>query len=406
MEDDEFYRRLKDELEGWQKDGVIESSQAEAIMLRYGIEKKGYKPANVITALSTLAAILVGVGVILFFASNWEKMPDIVKVALLLIATFGIYYAGYVMRFEKKNYPTAGHALLFLGSILVGASILLIAQIFNINADSHGLYLLWFVVVAPMGYVFDSKPTIGLNIMIFTYWLGILITTGGYRGMSSPLLLYLLFGIALYSIGQMHELTDKWSGFRMVYKGFGIFFILISYFYFSIWPTYFFYSYYYGDVKFAASEQLLMGVFAILAIASVLANLVEKEKLKSTKYEFYVLLSAFVGWIFLFIINTYPILQQNKAVETLLFVIFNLFLFGISIGTISIGYYKNQPEFVNTGIIFFALGVMQVYINHLQGMLPKGLGLIFGGIILFLIASYLEKKRKSLLAAMKGTGHE
>jgi uncharacterized membrane protein len=90
----------------------------------------------------------------------------------------------------------------------------------------------------------------------------------------------------------------------------------------------------------------------------------------------------------------------------MLFIIFNLFLFGLSIGTISIGYYKNQPEFVNTGIIFFALGVMQVYINHLQGMLPKGLGLIIGGIILFLIASYFEKKRRSLLAAMKGLGNE
>lgn len=402
MKDDEFYSRLKDELDGWQKDGVIESSQAEAIMRRYGIEKKGYKPANVITALSTLAAILVGVGVILFFASNWEKMPDIVKVALLFMATFGIYYAGFVMRFEKKNYPTAGHALLFLGSILVGATILLIAQIFNINADSHWLYLLWFVVIIPMGYVFDSKPTVGLNILIFTFWLGIFISTGGYMSMSSPMLLYLLFGIALYSIGQMHELTDKWSRFRMVYKGFGIFFILISYFYFSIWPTYFFYSYYYGDVKFAASEQLLMGVFAILAIASILANLVEKEKLKSTRYEFYVLLVAFVGWIFLFVINTYPILQQNKPMETLLFIIFNLLHIGLSIGTISIGYYKNQAEFVNIGILFFALGVMQVYINHLQGMLPTGLGLIIGGIVLFFIATYLEKKRRALLTAMRG----
>lgn len=375
-------------------------------MRRYGIEKKGYKQGDVITALSTLAAILIGVGVILFFASNWEKMPDIIKVILLLITTFSIYYAGFVMRFEKKTYPTAGHALLFLGSVFVGATILLIAQIFNINADSHWLYLLWFVVIAPMGYFFDSKPTVGLNIMIFTYWLGISIIGGSYRGMSSPLLLYMLFGIALYSIGQIHELTGKWSGFRMVYKGFGIFFILISYFYFSIWPTYFFYSYYYGNVEFATSEQLLMGVFAILAVTSVLANLFEKEKLKSTRYEFYVLVSSFVGWIFLFIINTYPILQQNKPVETLLFIIFNLFLLGISIGTISIGYYKSQPEFVNTGIIFFALGVMQVYINHLQGMLPKGLGLIIGGIILFFIASYLEKKRRVLLAAMKGYGNE
>jgi len=406
MKEEEFYSRLRDEIAEWQKDGVIESSQAEAIIRRYGIDKKGYKPGNVITALSTLAAILVGVGVILFFASNWEMIPDIVKVILLLIATFGTYYAGYILRFEKKTYPMAGHALLFLGSIFVGATIFLIAQIFNINANFHWLFLLWFIVIAPIGYMFDSKPTVGLYLLIFTFWMGIFISGSSYQSMSHPLLLYLLFGIALYGIGQIHELTDKWSRFKMVYKGFGIFFILISYFYFSIWPSYFFYSSYYGDVKFMASEQLLMGSFAILAVASVLANLIEKDRLKSTRYEFYVLLSAFIGWIFLFVINTYPIFQQNTPVETFLFIISNLLLIGLSIGTISIGYYKNQPEFVNTGILFFALGVMQVYINHLQGMFPKGLGLIIGGIFLFFIASYLEKKRRHLLATMKDHGNE
>jgi len=45
---------------------------------------------------------------------------------------------------------------------------------------------------------------------------------------------------------------------------------------------------------------------------------------------------------------------------------------------------------------------MQVYINHLQGMLPKGLGLIIGGIFLLFFATYLEKKRRTLLNAMKG----
>lgn len=413
MKDDEFYSRLKDELDGWQKDGVIESSQAEAIMRRYGIEKKGYKPGNVITALSTLAAILVGVGVILFFASNWEKMPDIVKVALLFMATFGTYYAGFVMRFEKKTYPTAGHALLFLGSILVGATIFLIGQIFNINADTHWLVLLWFIAISPMGYFFDSRPTVGLNILVFTFWIGSFISVGGYRSMYNPLLLYMLFGIALYSTGQIHELTEKWSRFRMVYKGFGIFFILVSYFYFSIWPS----TYHYGfPAKLEATTQLLMGMFAVIAVASILANLLEKEKLKSTRYEFYVLLAAFAGWIFLFIINSYPYLfyrevqgyygsnyyQLSSNVSTLLFVIFNLLHLGLSIGTISIGYYKNETGFVNIGILFFALGVMQVYINHLQGMLPTGLGLIIGGIVLFFIATYLEKKRRALLTAMRG----
>ena len=75
MEEEEFYSRLKDEMVEWQRDGIIDSTQAETIMKRHGVEKKTYKPGNVITALSTLAVILIGVGIILFFASNWELIP-------------------------------------------------------------------------------------------------------------------------------------------------------------------------------------------------------------------------------------------------------------------------------------------------------------------------------------------
>ena len=93
-----------------------------------------------------------------------------------------------------------------------------------------------------------------------------------------------------------------------------------------------------------------------------------------------------------------------QDMEILLFAVLSTFQIGLSIVTISIGYYKNEVDFVNIGMVFFALGVMQVYINHLQGMLPKGLGLIIGGIFLFFFATYLEKKRRNLLSAMKGTG--
>jgi uncharacterized membrane protein len=414
VEEEEFYSRLKDEMVEWQRDGIINSTQTEAIMKREGVEKKTYKPGNVITALSTLAVILIGVGIILFFASNWEYIPDPIKIVLLLAATFSSYYAGYVMRFEKQNYPRAGHALIFLGSILVGASIFLIGQTFNISVEAHWLVLLWFIAISPMGYVFDSRPTLGLNILTFTYWLALSVNPG-YGSMSSTFLLYLLFGIALYSIGQLHELTDKWVRFRMIYKGFGIFFILISYFYFSIWPSEYL-SYYSERAGFSATAQFLYGAFVVIAVISILANLMGKEKLKSIQYEFYLLLAAFAGWLILFIINTYPELiytirveqygdtyyEMSRSLSILLFAVLSTFQIGLSIVTISIGYYKNEADFVNIGILLFALGVMQVYINHLQEMLPKGLGLIIGGIFLLFFATYLEKKRRTLLNAMKG----
>lgn len=399
MEEDEFYSRLKDELEGWQKDGVIESSQAEAIMRRYGIEKKGFKPGNAITAISTVAAVLVGVGVLLVFASNWGWLPETAKIAIILATTFGAYYAGYIMRFEEKNYPRAGHALLFLGSILVGPAIFLMASIYIINVGTPWLAFLWFLIIAPLGYFFDSRPTVSLSILIFIFWLAVSI--GIESNWDVALYLYMLFGIVLYGIGQIHELTEKWSGHRMIYKGFGIFFILLFYLLFSIEP-----SYSINDIKavFTGTGRFIAGAFVILAAASVLVNIVESERLKSTRYEFYVLLAALLGWIILSIKAFYPSFFASKFLvsDTLLYVIFNLLFLGLSIGTISIGYYKNQTAFVNAGILFFALGIILIYLLELSKMLPTSLGLIIGGVVLFTLASYLEKKRRALLTSMKG----
>jgi uncharacterized membrane protein len=412
--EEEFYRRLKEEVEEWRRDGIISGDQAEVILRRYGVEERGFRPGKVITALSILGTVLVGVGVILFFASNWKRIPDFYKVALLFIITFGTYTIGYIMRFEKKTYPRVGHALLLLASIFVGATIFLVGQIFHINVDAHWLVLLWFIAISPMGYVFDSRPTLGLNILIFTLWMGIFVS--GYRlfYLESIPLLYMLFGIALYSLGQLHELIDRWHRFRMVYKGFGIFFVLATYFYFSssIRSSY---SHFFvvEHIKFV-TPHFLLGAFVLIALASVVTNLIWRERIKSTRYEFYVLVAAFVGWIFLFIINTYPQLlyeeverygrtsyQLGTDIRAVISIVLNLFLFGLSIGTISIGYYKNQAPFINIGVLFFALAVIKVYVDYFYGMLPRSIALVVGGIVLLAIATYLEKKRRVLLSSIR-----
>lgn len=415
MEEEEFYGRLKNEVEEWQRDGVIDDLQVETILKRYDVEKKGFRPGKVITVISILGSVLLGLGVILFFASNWKSIPDFYKVVLLFLTTFVTYSVGYIMRFERKNYPMVGHSLLFLASIFVGATIFLIGQIFHINVNAHWLALLWFIAISPMGYLFDSRPILGLNILTFTLWIDLLMYAGYWWFSPERILLfYMIFGIALYGIGQLHELIEKWNRFRMVHKGFGIFFILASYFYFSVRPTYS--SYYLLErAGLDTTAQLLLGLFALIAAISILANLFERQKLRSTRYEFYVLLAAFAGWILLFVINSYPHLiyeeverygrtyfEINAGIRVLLFAIINLFLFGLSIGTVTIGYYKNQAPFVNMGVLFFALGVMQVYITHFQGMLPRSVSMILGGIVLLVLATHLEKKRKSLLSAMRG----
>ncbi len=126
---------LRDEVALWKNEGIIEDSQARAIMLRYPqTGEETARGSRLVTLLSVMGALLLGVGVILFFAANWQVMPKWLKVGIVLGSILIAYGTGYWLAFEKGNYPRVGRALIFLGTVLYGSGIWLIAQIFHINA--------------------------------------------------------------------------------------------------------------------------------------------------------------------------------------------------------------------------------------------------------------------------------
>jgi uncharacterized membrane protein len=45
---------------------------------------------------------------------------------MLVVSTYGSCYAGYLFKYEKKNFPATGASLLFLGGILFGATVFLL----------------------------------------------------------------------------------------------------------------------------------------------------------------------------------------------------------------------------------------------------------------------------------------
>ncbi len=96
-------------------------------------------------------AVLVGLGFILYFAANWGYIADIWKTVLLIAAVLSTGTAGYILS-ENKNMPKTGAALIILSSLLYGASIFLLGQIYNLGGSLTGALLLWAIGVIPMAY--------------------------------------------------------------------------------------------------------------------------------------------------------------------------------------------------------------------------------------------------------------
>jgi uncharacterized membrane protein len=86
--DSRFLERLPDEVNYWQGRGIIAPEQGRAIIGSYEMPDTARAThGRLVTILAILGSVLVGLGVILFFASNWQEISREVKLALMLLSS-------------------------------------------------------------------------------------------------------------------------------------------------------------------------------------------------------------------------------------------------------------------------------------------------------------------------------
>jgi len=79
----------KKQIEQWLQENLITQEQAQKMIFDITQQKQAKTSSKIIIALSLIGALFLGIGSILFVASNWYLMPNIIKVAILVSSTFG-----------------------------------------------------------------------------------------------------------------------------------------------------------------------------------------------------------------------------------------------------------------------------------------------------------------------------
>ena len=136
----------------WLIEKTISQNQAKKMLSDVSNYKKEIRSDKLIISVSTIGAILLGIGAVVFIASNWQELSSIVKVLILIGSTALAYYFGYYFRIQKQNLKIVGASLLFLGALLFGATVILVSQIYHINANNHILVLIWLFRIFPLVY--------------------------------------------------------------------------------------------------------------------------------------------------------------------------------------------------------------------------------------------------------------
>lgn len=135
----------------WRNEGFIDQVAVDRI-LKF---EKGQPQKKKIPLLLLIGLIFFALAVFSFIAANWQAIPELVKVALVV----GLMWIFYIIAYfsEKKHFA---QPILFrlLGLAMFGASILVTAQTFHFSLFNS--ILPWAIFIAALAHYFQWKQTV------------------------------------------------------------------------------------------------------------------------------------------------------------------------------------------------------------------------------------------------------
>lgn len=212
---DNFRRKLRTEAQLWQSEGLIDAELYQRLAQRYEFDRLETAARDrFVFILIAVGSILLGLGIITFVAANWQALTREVKLVLLLTVFLVTNIAGFSLwkpattnnqasRDRKRRQRVLGEGLLIVGSLTIGASMALLAQMYHIGGSSSELFLGWGLAVLLMAYSLRLTSLgmlalflilIGSRIGFFNWFFGIDELTWGKTVIQHlPLVLSLLF---------------------------------------------------------------------------------------------------------------------------------------------------------------------------------------------------------------------
>jgi uncharacterized membrane protein len=107
------------------------------------------------------AALLIAAGVFSFVAANWERMPREARLGFIVAVMLAANVWGWSLR-ARTRFRATGEALLAIGTLVYGAGIFLVAQMFHVRANWPDGFMLWLIGAVAMAVALRSLPLFAL----------------------------------------------------------------------------------------------------------------------------------------------------------------------------------------------------------------------------------------------------
>jgi uncharacterized membrane protein len=152
----------------WREAGLIDGATESSIR---AYESADAQPSGrrwqVILAL-VLGGILLGAGVLLFVAANWDDVSPGWRLTLVLAMLVLFHGVGIVARERFAGFATTMHAL---GTVSAGGAIALVGQIFNMQEHWPAAVMLWALCALAGWWLLGDQFQQTLSLLLVPAWL-------------------------------------------------------------------------------------------------------------------------------------------------------------------------------------------------------------------------------------------
>lgn len=148
---------------------VITEETAQKITAYYN-SQPNQSSNRLFIVFGILGALLVGMGIVLIIAHNWDILPKAAKLSIgLLPLILGQTVSGYLVikKSESKAWREGSATFLFFG---VAISISIVSQVYNIEGNFGRFLLVWMALSLPIVYVLRSSMASLLFISGITWY--------------------------------------------------------------------------------------------------------------------------------------------------------------------------------------------------------------------------------------------
>jgi uncharacterized membrane protein len=167
MFDRAYRQRLEADLAQWEADGVITPAAVATIRVALPPLAPG---VNIPVVVAIVGGLLIAAAFLAFVAAHWTELARLLRLAILLAGIVAAYGLGAWL--ARADRPVLADLCAGVGSIIFGAAIALVGQMYHLGGDFAGGMLLWAIGALAGATLTGSRGALAVALAVASIWTG------------------------------------------------------------------------------------------------------------------------------------------------------------------------------------------------------------------------------------------